>query len=129
MDNELKKVKFVQMRAEGATYEAISKELEISKPTLISWSKELQDELHNAKALKILELKAQYKLNNERRFKLQSVLLDKIEEAIEQADFSKISKEKLIKNAILLTETLDDANTFKKTNLQLDFVGNFEWKA
>ena len=100
MKNELKKVKFVQLRTEGFTYSEISEELGISKPTLISWSRELKSELRNAFSLRKLELQKIYNLTQERQIQLQSNILNKIESAIDASDLKAIPPGKLIELGI-----------------------------
>ena len=51
------KERFIELRAKGYSFEKIAKELGKAKQTLIDWSKELQDEIANVKAL---ELEALY---------------------------------------------------------------------
>ena len=51
------KERFIELRAKGWSFDKIAKELGKAKQTLIDWSKELQDEIANRKAL---ELEALY---------------------------------------------------------------------
>ena len=44
--------RFVELRAAGLSYAKISEALAVSKPTLVSWAKELQVELANARAMR-----------------------------------------------------------------------------
>ena len=45
------KEKFIELRAKGWSFDKIAKELGKAKQTLINWSKELEDEIDNLKAL------------------------------------------------------------------------------
>lgn len=45
------KQKFVELRAEGRPYSEISKELNVSKPTLTEWAKNMETEIANLKAV------------------------------------------------------------------------------
>ena len=51
------KERFIELRAKGWSFDKIAKETGKAKQTLIDWSKELQDEIGNRKAL---ELEALY---------------------------------------------------------------------
>ena len=51
------KENFIDLRSKGWSFDKIAKELGKAKQTLIDWSKELQDEIANSKAL---ELEALY---------------------------------------------------------------------
>ena len=54
--------KFIQLRAKGWSFDKIAKELGKAKQTLINWSKELQDEIANRKALELEALYESYYL-------------------------------------------------------------------
>ena len=56
------KERFIEMRAKGYSFDKIALELGKAKQTLIDWSKELQDEIANRKAL---ELEALYETGEE----------------------------------------------------------------
>lgn len=45
------KQQFVELRASGITYQKIAEELQVSKQTLINWSRELNDDLENYMAI------------------------------------------------------------------------------
>jgi len=47
------KEQFIELRAEGRSYADIAVALHVSKPTLIAWSKELQNEVANARTLRL----------------------------------------------------------------------------
>lgn len=127
MENELKKVKFVQMRAEGFTYSEISAELKISKPTLVSWSKKLSNEIHNEKELKILELRKEHNLSYERQLKLQSMIFEKVESALLNTNFSDIPADKLLKIGIEISNKTDIKTTLKSSELNLMLIPEQEW--
>ena len=47
------KERFIELRAKGWSFDKIAKEIGKAKQTLIDWSKELQDEIANRKALEL----------------------------------------------------------------------------
>ena len=47
------KERFIELRAKGWSFDRIAKELGKAKQTLIDWSKDLQDEIANCKALEL----------------------------------------------------------------------------
>lgn len=53
MKNNSIKENFIRLRAEGNSLNAISKELNTSKPTLIKWEKEFEKEIKKAEHLVI----------------------------------------------------------------------------
>jgi orotate phosphoribosyltransferase-like protein len=41
------KEKFIELRSQGLSFEKISKEINVSKPTLIKWNQEYSQEISN----------------------------------------------------------------------------------
>ena len=91
------KTKFIELRALGKSFESISKALNISKPTLILWSKEFELEIKNTKALFLDELKESYLITKEQRLKKLFNLMNKAEEQLDKRSFIDIPTEKLVK--------------------------------
>lgn len=102
--NELKRVKFVQMRSQGLSFNKISEEIEISKPTLIKWSRELTFEIQNEIEFKKEEIRREMRLDYRRSLEIKSLILEKLEAEIEQSNFSTLSKIKLVELALQLSE-------------------------
>ena len=48
-----KQQKFIELRAEGHSFDEIAKRVQISKPTLIKWSKEFKEQI--AEVSKVIE--------------------------------------------------------------------------
>ncbi|MBT2601832.1 hypothetical protein ABWK46_13160 [Peribacillus frigoritolerans] len=46
------KAQFIELRAKEVPYEKIAQELEVSKPTLIKWGRELETEISNRNSKK-----------------------------------------------------------------------------
>lgn len=90
------KEKFIELRAKGLSYDKIAKDLKVSKQTLIDWSKELQDEISNLKALELDSLYTQYYLLKENRIQTFGELLKKIKDEIDKRDLSDIPADKLL---------------------------------
>jgi len=61
------KERFIELRAKGYSFDKIAKELGKAKQTLIDWSKELQDEVANRKAVELESLYENYYLLKEHR--------------------------------------------------------------
>lgn len=60
--------RFVELRAAGLSYAKIAEALAVSKPTLVSWAKEMQVELANARAMRADETLQKYAEARDRRF-------------------------------------------------------------
>ena len=90
------KEKFIELRAKGMSFDKIAKEIGKAKQTLIDWSKELQDEIANRKALELEALYESYYLLKENRLQTFGIMLTKIKKEIEQRDLSDVPTDKLL---------------------------------
>lgn len=87
---------FIELRAKGYSYYRIARELKTNKQTLIDWSKELQDEIANRKALELEALYETFYLLKEYRLKNFGNLLNKIEKELQARDLSDVPTDKLL---------------------------------
>ena len=69
------KERFIELRAKGWSFDKIAKEIGKAKQTLIDWSKELQDEIANRKALELEALYESYYLMRENRLQTLELCL------------------------------------------------------
>ena len=92
--HELKQ-KFIEMRAKDISYNKISKQLGVSKQTLINWSKEFNIEISNLKAIEHESLIERYRLKEESSFKQLSDFISKIEEELGRRELKDVPTEKI----------------------------------
>ena len=90
------KERFIELRAKGWSFDKIAKEIGKAKQTLIDWSKELQDEIANRKALELEALYETYYLQRESRLQTFGAMLTKIKEEVESRDISDVPTAKLL---------------------------------
>lgn len=90
------KEKFIELRAKGYSFDKIAKELGKAKQTLIDWSKDLEDEIANRKALEIEALYEKYYLLKENRLQTFGGMLNKIKDEVERRDLSDVPTDKLL---------------------------------
>lgn len=90
------KEKFIELRAKGWSFDKIAKELGKAKQTLIDWSKELQDEIANLKALELEALYEKHYLLKENRIETFGVLLRKLKDEVMSRDLSDVPTDKLL---------------------------------
>jgi hypothetical protein len=90
------KDRFIELRAKSWSFDKIAKELGKAKQTLIDWSKELQDEIANRKALELEALYEKYFLLRESRLQTFGAMLTKIKKEIERRDLSDVPTDKLL---------------------------------
>ena len=90
------KERFIELRAKGYSFDKIAKELGKAKQTLIDWSKELQDEIANVKALELEALYERYYLLKESRLQTFGEMIIKIKAEIEKRQLSDVPTDKLL---------------------------------
>ena len=90
------KERFIELRAKGWSFDKIAKETGKAKQTLIDWSKELQDEIANRKALELEALYESYYLMRENRLQTFGAMRTKIKEEVERRDLSDVPTDKLL---------------------------------
>jgi len=100
------KEKFIQLRAGGLSFDKISKKLNVSKPTLIEWSKELRTEIANLKAIELEALQEKYYISKKKRIELLGSQLDKVNKELEKRKLSEIPTDKLLDHKLKLVAEL-----------------------
>lgn len=90
------KQRFIELRARGWSFDKIAKELGKAKQTLIDWSKELEEEIANYKALELEALYEAYYLHKENRLRTFGAMLTKIKEEVDSRDLSDVPTDKLL---------------------------------
>jgi len=124
------KQKFIQLRAQGLSFDKIAEELEISKPTLLSWSGELFEEVQEAVFHEQEKLLNQYEVMRRARFEAYSRLLrEALNELNKRAKENKLSKmetSQLLKLALSLEQRIEQ-DTAQKLVLVETRPGNKTW--
>ena len=96
MEINSKQMEFITLRADGLSFDKIAKELKVSKVTLIQWSKLFEDDIKELHFLSMVEIKKQYSNTVAKRYETLLQQLDKIDNAILEADLSQESLKDLI---------------------------------
>lgn len=102
---ELKK-EYIRLRAEGRSYSYIAKQLHISKSTCSTWEQELSAEINELKRAELKELYESYGMTKQARIKNLGKTLNKINKALDGADFSGVDPLKLLDFKIKYMEAL-----------------------
>jgi orotate phosphoribosyltransferase-like protein len=90
------KEKFIQLRAKGFSFDKIANEISTSKPTLLKWSEEFEDEVANLAYLETESLIEQYQLAKLRKIEAFSLVLYKALEEFKRRDFSEVATKDLL---------------------------------
>ncbi len=112
MKTETKKQKFVTMRIEGQSFEAISKSLSINKSHLVEWNKETETRtaINEGLAIQLNDTVRTLEMGKQARLKAMLKTYKKVIEEIEKRDLSDVSTEKLIQLSVLLNQKINDQN-------------------
>ncbi len=90
------KVKYIQLRAEGKSYRAISKEIGVCKDTCQRWEADLKAEIAERKAEQLEELYESYHMTRQARITQLGEAVKKIDSAIDIVGFDEASPERLL---------------------------------
>lgn len=93
-DNETKD-RFIELRAQGWSFDQIAKELRVSKQTLINWSREFENEIGNLRAIELESLREKYFLTKQARIEFFGKQLERIKQELGQRNLTEVSTEKL----------------------------------
>lgn len=100
MNDMATKERFVELRAEGKSYADIAAELNVSKPTLIAWGKELQKEVANARTLRLDGLFERYAVAKGKRVEAFGKRLEGILTELDTRNLANVPTTALLKLAL-----------------------------
>jgi len=100
MNDMTTKERFVELRAEGKSYADIAAELNVSKPTLITWGKELQKEVANARTLRMDGLFERYAVAKGKRVEAFGKRLEGILAELDTRNLADVPTTALLKLAL-----------------------------
>ncbi len=132
-EKHLKKEQFISYRGKGLSFDAISKELNISKKTLIKWSKQFKMEIFNCKALEKDRIIAEFIVAKEIRLKhllSQSDAIDK--ELSKNGIFEGVNPIQLIDSKLKLIDAIkkeEEEPILFRERTKSSYVGDKEWVA
>ena len=100
------KQEYIRLRAEGKSYSFIADQLHISKSTCTKWERDFAAEIDELKRAELTELYESYHMTKQARIRKLGDTLGKINNALEQADFSEVDPAKLLDFKLKYTEAL-----------------------
>ena len=98
-DNELID-RFIELRAKGSPFSRIAAELNVSKPTLIAWGKELQKEVANARTPRMDALFERYAVAKGKRVEAFGKRLEGILAELDTRNLANVPTTALLKLAL-----------------------------
>jgi transcriptional regulator len=90
------KRRFIELRAKGYSFDKIAKELGKAKQTLLDWSRDLDQEIAQAKALELDSLYEAYSLYKEARLKTLGEILSKLKKEVDNRDLTDLPTDRLL---------------------------------
>lgn len=87
--------RFIQLRAQGWTFQRIGSELNVSKGTLINWSRKFQFEIQNHRAIELEALRDQLIASREERARQLGQRLSQVTAELATRDLSTVSTGRL----------------------------------
>ena len=108
MKDQKTKERFVELRAQGLSFVKISQELDVSKQTLIDWSKKFEFEVRNRRAIELEALQEKYFITKQKRIEVYAEWLEGLKKEWIKRDLSEISTEKLFDMLLRCSAILKD---------------------
>ena len=94
--------RFIQLRAQGWSFARISAELNVSKPTLIQWSRKHQFEIQNLRAIETEALAESCLSSRQQRWEQTSQHLRRVEEELAKRNLDTVPTSRLLMLAFRL---------------------------
>ena len=116
MRTQAERQKFIQLRAEGLSFDKISRKMRISKQTLLRWSRKYESEIAELKAGRLEELREQYCLSVETKVKMWGKIVNEIMPELAGRRFSNVTSEKLLDMLIKAQGKLEQAYVDPESN-------------
>jgi len=117
--------KFIELRAAGLSFDRIAKELNISKPTAIKMSRKLRAQIEQLQFINLEAMAERYKALKQERIQTLGKMLEKVDTALEAADFAKIHPERLVDLKLKLADRIQaefsDSFTVERGNISMVF--------
>ena len=101
--------RFIELRASGWTYARLLTELNVSKPTLIAWSRKYQFQIQNLKAIEMEALQEKWLAATADRVNRLGEQLQKVEGEIARRDVSALGTPQLFSLARSLRRQIEEA--------------------
>lgn len=94
--------RFIQLRAAGWSFARIATELQVSKPTLIVWSRKHQFEIANLRAIETEALAEKLLANRQQRWQALGQDLARVEAELSKRDLTAVPTSRLLGLAAML---------------------------
>ena len=124
MKDQETKERFVELRAEGLSYQKIARELNVGKQPLINWSKQLSHDIENLRAISLEALQERYCVVARRRIELLGDKIQALHDELQYRNLEDIPTSKLFELLLKYAKSLKEeemATRFSaESNMTLD---------
>ncbi len=87
--------RFISLRSEGWSFGRIAQELNVSKPTLINWSRKFQFEIQNQRAIFLEQLQEKWLATRDQRVGVLGEQLRQVEAELAKRDLTSLTTHQL----------------------------------
>jgi hypothetical protein len=101
--------KFIELRAQGCSYKRLMTELNVTKPTLIAWSRKHQFEIQNLKAIELETLGEKWLASTTERVNAWGDQLRRVETELAGRDLAALNTPQLFSVARGLRRQIEQA--------------------
>jgi hypothetical protein len=101
--------RFIQLRAGGSSYSQLAAELNVSKPTLIAWSRKHQFEIQNLKAIELEAIREKWLSSVADRVNALGQQLQRVEAEVAKRDPADLTTAQLFALARTLRRQIEQA--------------------
>ena len=109
MHNDNTVQRFIELRAQGWTYARLMTELNVSKPTLIAWSRKHQFQIQNLKAIELEALREKWLASTTDRVNALGEQLRRVESELAAREPATLSTPQLFSLARSLRRQIEQA--------------------
>ena len=109
-----KRERFIELRAQGLSYDRIARIIHVSKPTLLKWNEAFRDRIAALRSLRLDELHDKFQLLAESRLESYGREIQKIHRELKNRDYSDVATERLPDILVKLYTSLRKEDLFAK---------------
>ena len=103
-----KKKNFIELRAKDWSFQRISEEISVSKPTLIKWDKEFKYEIETLKGIVFEGLYHEYEATARQRVEYLGEMHHKLVKELRKRELSNVRTDKLLDMVIKTSDKIED---------------------
>lgn len=100
---------FIELRANNLSYDKIAKQLKVSKPTLIKWAKQFENDIANMRTVNMTALYEQYKISKQHKLEMWAEQLQAIRQELNNRGYKDVPITTLVDLLERFSKLVDDS--------------------